>query len=178
MKMENNSIENLFASLENEWDIHEPSRGHAQRFLDKQHRKRGNMPKWLPLSIAASILVAIGLLTFRNDKIRTPELASLSKSSRETDSVFTAAIKYELEKVKEKNSPLNKQIVKDAMVQLELMNSDYEKIRLELAKNGESEQLIHALISNLKIQISFLENVLQRIQNNEQLKANTNENHI
>jgi hypothetical protein len=43
----------------------------------------------------------------------------------------------------------------------------------ELEANGESKP-IKALISNLQIRISFLQEVLQHIENNEKLK-NSNE---
>lgn len=177
MKTEHDSIENLFTQLEGQWDIFEPSRGHSERFLDKQSRKKIKV-RWLPLSIAASILLAVGWFTFLNDNssLHSGQMAVMSKQTRETDSVFTAIIKYEMQRIEQKNSSVNKQIVADALAQLQQMDEDYEKIKADLAKGGESQQLIHALVSNLKTQISFLESVLDRIEKNEQLNETTHEN--
>ncbi|RZJ66616.1 MAG: anti-sigma factor [Flavobacterium sp.] len=176
MKTENDSIESLFTQLEGQWDIYEPSRGHSERFLDKQSRKTQKV-RWFPMSIAASILLAVGWFTFinNNNPGRQQQIAEMSSQTRETDSVFTAIIKYEMQRIKQKNSPINQQIIKDALAQLEEMDADYEKIKTDLAKGGESQQLIHALVSNLKTQISFLENILDKIEQNEQLNDTTNE---
>lgn len=178
MKTENDSIENLFKNLEGQWDIYEPSRGHSDRFLDKQARKKSKPAYSITLAIAASIVLAFGLFTFFDKGERPQQLAEMSKQTREADSVFTAIIKYEVTRMKGKDSEQNRQIVSDALAQLEKMDADYEKIKTDLTKRGETQQLIHALISNLKTQIAFLENVLQRIEQNEKLNTITNENVI
>lgn len=175
----NDKMENLFEKFENQWDIHEPDENHYDRFLAKQSRgKKKNQNRWY-LSIAASILVIIGCFTFfnsNNHKLSKAEsLEFASRQTRETDSIFSAIIKIELEKVKEKNSPINQQIVADALQQMKTLDQDYEKIKLELIKNGESKQIIHAMIRNLKTRISFLENVLQHIENNEKINNTTHE---
>lgn len=176
MKTENDSIENLFKNLEGQWDIHEPSRGHSDRFLDKQARRKAKPAYSITLAIAASVVLAFGLFTFYDKGDRPQQLAAMSQQTREADSVFTAIIKYEVSRMKEKDSKENRQIVNDALAQLKEMDADYEKIRAELAKGGETQQLIHALISNLKTQIAFLENVLRQIEQNEQLNTTTDEN--
>jgi cellobiose phosphorylase len=56
------------------------------------------------------------------------------------------------------------------------LDKDYDTIIQELEANGESKPIINALISNLQIRISFLQNVLQHIENNEKLKNIPNEN--
>ena len=175
-------MEDLFEKLEGQWDIHEPDENHYDRFLAKQARKRSRSRRWYGLSIAASVLLLVGFFTFFNDNLRIgsekSELQFASKQTRETDSIFTAMIKIELEKVKEKKSPLNEKIVADALVQMEKLDKDYEKIKQELIKNGESKQIIHAMIRNLKIRIAFLEDVLLHIENNEKLNDTTHENTI
>jgi hypothetical protein len=180
MEMNNDKMDDLFEKLQGQWDIHEPDGNHYDRFLAKQSRKKSKTNRWYALSIAASILLIIGFFTFFNDNLnKTPQNSDLqfaSKQTRETDSIFTAMIRLELEKVKQKKSPINEKIVSDALIQMEKLDKDYEKIKQELIKNGESKQIIHAMIRNLKIRIAFLEDVLAHIENNE--KINTHENTI
>ena len=45
----------------------------------------------------------------------------------------------------------------------------------EVQKNGENKQIIYAMISNLQTRISFLQTVLKRIEENENLKNTTDE---
>ncbi len=56
--------------------------------------------------------------------------------------------------------------------------NNYEKIIKELETNGESKQIIYAMISNLQTRISFLQNVLLHIENNEKLKNISDEKTI
>lgn len=177
MKKENDSIDNLFAHLDGHWDIYEPSRGHSDRFLDKQARKKSKPAYMKPLAVAATLVLFFGLFTFYDKATSRPQqLAEMSKQTRETDSVFTSIIKYEMARMKNKDSDLNKPIIQDALLQLKAMDADYDKIKSDLAKGGENKQLIHALVANLKTQISFLENVLSRLEANEQLNTEKNEN--
>lgn len=177
MKTENDSIDNLFAHFEGQWDMYEPSRGHSDRFLDKQARKKQRPAYMKPLAIAATLVLFFGLFTFYDKANSRPkEFAEMSKQTKETDSVFTSIIKYEMARMKTKDSELNKPIIQDALLRLKAMDADYEKIKLDLAKGGENKQLIHALVANLKTQISFLENVLERLEANEQLNTKKNEN--
>jgi hypothetical protein len=50
------------------------------------------------------------------------------------------------------------------------LDSDYAKIIKELEVNGESKPIIYAMISNLQTRISFLQNVLKHIEDNENRK--------
>lgn len=182
MNRNNEQLDDLFEKFQGQWDIHEPDEDHFDRFLAKQSRKKNaRKNRWYSLSIAASVLLVVGFFTFFNGQLNKPKSADLqyaSKQTRETDSIFTAMIKIELEKVKQKKSPINQQIVADALVQMEALDRDYEKIKQELIKNGESKQIIHAMIRNLKTRIAFLEDVLQHIENNEKLNEKTHENTI
>lgn len=180
--MNNDKMDDLFEKFEGQWDIHQPDEDHYDRFLAKQARKKSKANRWYGLSIAASVLLIVGFFTFFNGNLgKAPQKSDLqfaSKQTRETDSIFTAMIRVELEKVKEKKSPINEKIVSDALVQMEKLDRDYEKIKQELIKNGESKQIIHAMIRNLKIRIAFLEDVLAHIENNEKLNETTHENTI
>ena len=55
------------------------------------------------------------------------------------------------------------------------LEADYEKITHELADKGENKQLIHAMITNLQTRISFLEDVLTKIENIKKIKESYHE---
>jgi hypothetical protein len=182
MEMNNDKMDDLFEKFHGQWDIHEPDDDHYDRFLARQARKKSKANRWYALSIAASILLIVSFFTFFNDNLnKAPQNSDLqfaSRQTRETDSIFTAMIRLELEKVQQKKSPINEKIVADALIQMQKLDQDYEKIKQELIKNGESKQIIHAMIRNLKIRIAFLEDVLAHIENNEKLNDTTHENTI
>jgi len=178
MEKKNDNLENLFERLQDTWDIHEPDENHYDRFLEKQFRKRSRRKYWTTLSIAASIVLLLGFFSIYQFDRPTEDFVFASKETRQTDSIFTAMIKMELDKVQQKKSPLNEKIIADALVQMKILDADYEKIKQELLKNGENKQIIHAMIRNLQTRISFLENVLEHLESNEKLQNTTDEKTI
>lgn len=175
MKKKNDPLDSLFHDYENQWDIHDLESNHSERFIAKQSRRINSNRKWYSVSIAASILIAIGLLTVFNKKESTNKPLLASAETIKTDSIFTVMVHYELNKIKEKNSPLNEKIIKDALFQMQQFDADYEKIKSELNKNGENKQIIYAMINNFKTRISFLESVLDQINSTEKLNTTTHE---
>ena len=182
MLSENNKIDKLFERLENQWDTEMPDANHYDRFLEKQSRKNSKRNRWYTLSIAASVLLIVGFFTFFSsshyNQSKTDSFTFASQETRQTDSIFTVMIKLELEKVKQRKSPRNEKIIADALIQMRALDADYERIKLELANHGESRQLIYAMIRNLQTRISFLENVLEHIENTENINISNNENTI
>lgn len=175
MKEKKDNLESLFKKFENQWDIYEPEANHAARFLMKQSRKRNIRSYWYPISIAASIILFVGYFSFFNQNETAKDLTFASKETQQTDSIFTSVIQMELQKVKDRKSPLNEKIVEDALVQMRDLDADYEKLKAELIKNGENKQLIYAMIRNLQTRITFLENVLAQIDATQNLKITTDE---
>lgn len=178
MKNENEKIDNLFEKLERQWDIEEIENNHEVRFLAKLKTKKQSKKYFLPIAIAASILLLLGISLFQTSEVKINELQFASKETKQTDSIFTVIIQKELEKINEKKSPENKKIIADALKQMKVLDQDYEKILQELKTNGESKQIIYAMISNLQTRISFLQTVLQHIEENEQKIQMPNEKTI
>ncbi|PIF62877.1 hypothetical protein CLV00_2547 [Flavobacterium sp. 11] len=178
MKKENKKLDKLFDKFENQWDIETIENHHEERFLKKLKSKKSNWKRFVSIGIAASIVVMLGLSIFNTTPKKTEELRFASKETKQTDSIFTVLIENELEKIREKKSPENEKIISDALKQMRTLDSDYEKIIKELETNGESKQIIYAMISNLQTRISFLQNVLLHIENNEKLKNISDEKTI
>ncbi|WP_029270504.1 anti ECF-type sigma factor [Flavobacterium sp. KJJ] len=175
MKKENDDLEQLFSKFENQWDVHEMNSDHQIDFLNKLNTKKPKKKNyWFMTAIAASIVLMLGISVFyKNEKPK--EFKFASKETQRTDSIFSILIDNELVKLKQKSSPENEQIINDALKQMKVFDADYQKIINELQKNGENKQIIYAMISNLQTRISFLQTVLQRIEENENLKNTTDE---
>lgn len=175
MKKENDNLDALFNKFENEWDVQEMSSDHQIDFLNKLNKKQPKKKKyWFVTAIAASLVLMLGIAVFyKNEKPK--EFKFASKETQRTDSIFSILIDNELIKLKEKSSPENEQIINDALKQMRVFDADYQKIINELQKNGENKQIIYAMISNLQTRISFLQTVLKRIEENENLKNTTDE---
>ena len=178
MKKENKKLDQLFEKYENEWDIEFLEISHEERFIKKLQPEKSNWKRFVTIGIAASIIIMLGLSIFNTTPKKTEDLRFASKETKQTDSIFTILIENELEKIKEKKSPENERIIADALQQMRTLDSDYAKIIKELETNGESKQIIYAMISNLQTRISFLQNVLLHIENTEKLKNITDEKTI
>ncbi len=178
MKKENKKLDKLFEKFENEWDIESLETSHEERFIKKLKPEKSNWKRFVSIGIAASIIIMLGLSIFNTTPKKTEDLRFASKETKQTDSIFTILIENELEKIREKKSPENERIIADALQQMRTLDSDYAKIIKELETNGESKQIIYAMISNLQTRISFLQNVLLHIENTEKLKNITDEKTI
>lgn len=178
MKKENDELDQLFNKFENQWDVREMSSDHQVDFLNKLNKKQPKRKNYAVWAIAASIVLFLGVSIFYNNNEKPKELKFASNETKRTDSIFSILIKNELVKLKEKNSPENEQIINDALKQMKVFDADYEKIIKEVQKNGENKQIIYAMISNLQTRISFLQTVLQRIEENENLKNTSHEKTI
>ncbi|QSW88968.1 MULTISPECIES: anti-sigma factor [Flavobacterium] len=175
MKKENDELDQLFNQFENQWDIQELNPDHQVDFLNKLNKKQPKKRNYAGWAIAASIALLLGVSLFYNQDEKPKEFKFASQETKRTDSIFNILIENELVKLKEKSSPENEQIINDALKQMKVFDADYEKIIKEVQKNGENKQIIYAMISNLQTRISFLQTVLQRIEENEKLKNTSDE---
>lgn len=175
--MNTNNIDDLFKKFDGQWDVEEPATGHQDRFLDRLERK--NKKKFsfkLLMPVAAAILILFGVFMSRQQEPATQNtMAKVSPEVRETQIYFASIIKKELAKVEKENSPETQKLVKDALTHMEELERDYNKLTQELIKKGENKQIIHAMITNLQTRISFLEEVLTRIENTKKLKEKYHE---
>ena len=181
--MKKDNLNTLFKNLEKDFNIEMPNLGHEQRFLNKLNSEsvaKGIKPSrnlWKPLiGIAASIALLISLsIGFQQDST-TNDLASISPEMANTQSFFTNAIAEELDKLEAETSPEVQILIKDAMIQMNILENDYEKLKQNLTESGEDKRVIYAMISNFQNRIELLQNVLQQIEDVKQLKNNTYEN--
>ncbi|WP_179335150.1 hypothetical protein [Winogradskyella costae] len=185
--MTDDHLERLFNDLKGEFNIETPHKNHEQRFLDKLKAKDSVVPEtkkqsgfnWKPfLAIAASIVICFGIYSVIPGEPETLDLASVSPEMSETQDFFTITIENELKKLNKERSPLTEQIINDALVQIQQLETDYQKLKTDLTESGKNQRVIYAMISNFQTRIDILNTVLEQIETVKQFKSNSNENII
>ncbi|WP_335967177.1 hypothetical protein [Galbibacter sp. PAP.153] len=187
MKPKDN-IEHLFDELKNDWDVEEPQKGHEARFLNKleKQQKVVALPKrksralvWKALSIAASlaILVAIGAKLFYEPSPVVEHVKEPTEIEK-TEFYFSSLINEEMEKIQAEATPETKQMIDDAMLQIKKLETDYKELETDLANDGNSKQILNAMIINFQTRINLLQDVLSQIEEVKQIKTSNNESQI
>jgi len=185
--MEKDKIESLFENLKSEFDIEEPSVGHELRFISKLEGKQAKVVRvnpekssfWKPLlSIAASLVLLLAISTVVLKKSQVKDLASISPELSQTQDYFTSAINNELASLNNERSPETETIIKDALEQINLLEIEYENLKIDLTESGDDKRVIYAMISNFQNRIDLLQNVLKQIEEVKQLNNNNNENNF
>lgn len=189
MNNEKDKIETLFSNLKDSWDAEEPTIGHKERFMAKLEKQEVAKTKtnssrrlWLTIAtpIAAAIVVFLGIfLTYTPEEnieaTTNTEIADLPPKVQETQLYFSGIIKQEMAKIEKESTPETKKIVDDAVIRMAELEKDYDMLIIEIQKNGENKRIIRAMITNLQTRISFLEEVLIKIENTKKLKQNYHE---
>lgn len=176
--MNTNNIHTLFENQEN-WDLESPKFGHEDRFLKKLRKEhfKNNKTKWISISIAASLLLGFGFF-FINYNSTNSNKVVFSSQVQQTHDYFSSVINSELATLKKQETPDSEVLVNDAMKQMNALENDYEKLKLEISKNGENKQIVYAMITNMQTRISFIKSVVDQVEIIKNLKNNNNENHI
>jgi hypothetical protein len=178
----NNKLEKYFKDNQQYFDIQEPEVDHFKRFENKlkkiNKRKSITFQKWYVIAAAASIILFIGIgigFNFSNQQL---ELAHVSPKMEETQMYFASVINIELEKVKSQKNSYNEQVITDALVQLKILEDNYNKLTYELYESSEDRRIIYAMISNFQQRIQLLETLLNQIDTINQLKSKNYETHV
>jgi len=177
------NLENKFKGLENQFDIEEPTIGHFNRFeakLNQTNRNsRGSIVKLVAgLSIAASIILFVGIWLGSEFSDKGMQLASVSTEMQETQSYFVSVIEQELRIVENERNTTTEKIISDGLNQLKKLENQYSELTLELKESTEDKRIIYAMISNFQQRIDVLQSLLLQIEEIKQLKAQNNENYV
>jgi hypothetical protein len=158
--MSKDNLQELFHQLKNDFNVEEPSINHQERFLGKlnnQHKvvaKKSRYSFWNPvLGLAASIMLLVALVFGNQQSNELNDLASISPEMAETQDFFTSTIEAELIKVQSESSPETKSLIEDALKQMQVLESNYEILKQDLAKSGNDKRVIYAMISNFQNRI-------------------------
>lgn len=177
------NLEHLFKNFENEFDIEEPAMGHFNRFQEKLNRNKTGKSQhnsfkiWL-LPIAASILLFVGIWIGKSFSNNGLELASISPKMEETQSYFVTTIQQELESIENERNSTTEQLINDAFIQLNKLETQYAVLTLELKESTEDKRIIYAMIANFQQRIDLLQGLLSQIEDVKQLKKQQHENYV
>ncbi|RXG15677.1 hypothetical protein DSM03_10290 [Leeuwenhoekiella aestuarii] len=181
------NLENWFEEQRDCFDIAEPGDGHELRFLDKlKERKKEEkvvttrtLDWWKPLAAAAAIVLIVfaGYATVK-PTVSNVGLAAVSPEMAKTQDFFTKAIEEELYNINEARTPQTQKLVEDALVQLEILEKDYNKLTNDLATSGEDKRVIYAMIANFQARIDLLNTVLKEIESIKKIKTNDYEDQL
>ena len=174
--MEHKNINELFEGTTN-WDFESPESGHEKRFLEKLQVTKLKKRNWIPLSLVASLFLSFGVLLYFYSNFQQEEI-QLSPQVQETQDYFSSVIQSELKNLKEQKNPMTTVLITDALNEMKKLETDYEKLKKEIAKNGENKQVIFAMITNMQTRISFLQQVMEQVDQINNFNTDKNENHL
>ena len=174
--MEHKNINELFEGTTN-WDFENPENGHEKRFLEKLNVAQPKKRNWIPLSLVASLFLSFGVLMYFYSNFQQEEI-QLSPQVQETHDYFSSVIQSELKSLKEQKNPQTTLLISDALNEMKKLETDYEKLKKEIAKNGENKQVVFAMITNMQTRISFLQQVMEQVEQLNNFNTDTNENHV
>jgi hypothetical protein len=181
--MKKDTIENLFDRLQGEFDVFETPNGHQKRFMDrlqKQEQRTTSVVTWKKvISIAAvfAVIVTLGSFFFNSD-VKAANLASVSPEMEQTQSFFTTAINNEIQTLKSFDSPETEALINDALKQIDILESKYQILMVDLVDSGYDQRVIYAMINNFQKRIDLLENVINTVKEIKNLNNQNNENTI
>jgi len=180
MKNERDTIDDLFGHFDGQWDMEHPELGHQERFLNRlESKKKKRFSLKIAGPVAAAIAIMLGLfIVFESGYGNSMALNKMSPQAKETQVYFSSIIQKELAKVEKENSPETQRVVTDALIHMKQLESDYDNLTQELQEKGENKKILHAMITNLQVRITFLEKVLVQIENIKKIKESHHENNI
>lgn len=182
--MDKKELEGFFKELEGAFDIENPQEGHRERFLQKLQtgRKTANMDHkkngwWKPLSIAASIvfLLSLGLSLYNSFPTREEKIAKISPEASKTEFYFANLVNEQVKELKKESTPETEKIITDTMVQLKILETDYQKMEKDLLKGGNSKLILSAMIVNFQTRMDLLQDVLDQIETIKSIKNKSDE---
>ena len=185
MSLKNENLEELFNSLRSEFDTEEPAKGHEERFMEKLNAMQGVISIrrqkrnwWKPLSIAASIVLLIGLSIgyFGNEPTIEERVAEISPEASQTHFYFANLVQEQVGELEKLDSPETKVIIEDTMSQLQKLEENYSKLEKDLLEGGDSRLILSAMITNFQTRIDLLEEVMNQIDAIKNIKSYNDEN--
>lgn len=156
-------LHNFFS--ENDFDFQEPHSGHFQRFekkLEGTQNKKSTSWRWM--SIAASIILAMGIFIGQQLQPKTPTLSGISEKMEEVETYFVNTINYEIVELEKSRNLETEEVIEKALEKIEELEDDYQTFIQELENNGEQRKVIHQMIQNYQQRLEILQNTLTQIE--------------
>jgi hypothetical protein len=173
------NIEQYFEKNKGNFDLAEPGAGHFERFrsrLQEQKEDSGgrNSFSYYLMAIAASVLLVFGYWLGNYSSSQGLELADVSPQMEETQNFYVSSIRKEMEQISTKRTDENTRIIDDAFRQLEILETNYQKLTLELKESGADKRVIHAMIMNFQNRLFVLQNLMEQLEELETMVPEEN----
>ena len=173
------NLEHYFEKNKGSFDVYEPNVGHFERFRARLEDEKGSTGErssfsYYVMAIAASVLLVFGYWLGNFNSNQGIELAEVSPQMEETQNFYVASIRKEMEKISGKRTAENTKIIDDAFKQLEILETNYQKLTLELKESGADKRVIHAMITNFQNRLFVLENLMDQLEELENMAPEEN----
>lgn len=188
--------------LKDSGDGHTLPEGHQSRFQDKlakalpeeepqknSNKKSSNGFAFF-LKIAAVLIVAGGIVWFafaktdsniepqivdtetieETEEERPVQLSDLSPQFKKVEDYYLASINVEIARLEITDE--NKELIDSFLKQLEDLDKEYERLNKEITESGISEEMINAMVENLKLRLELLSKLKKKLN---ELKASEND---
>ena len=184
MNQNDGKLEELFRDLKGSFDTEEPTAGHQERFLARLDSAKGVVRLqqrrsnwWKPLSIAASVVLLIGLgfTFFTAEPSIEEQVAEISPEVSQTQFYFANLIEEQVKELESQSSPETEKMIADTMAQLEKLESNYAKLEQDLINGGDSKLILSAMITNFQTRIDLLQEVMNNIESIKNIKTYSDE---
>ena len=157
--------------------------GHEARFLNKLEKQLPKKTSRFQLKLVASVLLIIGLSVSGmlylnrsnpNNDPKTQELVNtkptetqktlgdISPDLKKIESFYLANINLQLADMK--ITANNKALFESYITELDHLNNEYQKLNNELNSKGVNSDIVNALISNLKLRLSLMQRLNNKLQ--------------
>ncbi|WP_103070762.1 hypothetical protein [Aquimarina sediminis] len=178
--------------------------GHQQRFMSRLEkelpkRNRSSTYNWLKIAASVVVIFSVSLLTynqFDSNKVEGTEvvnvdntvknstvllnkqsspLAEISPQYETYENNMLTSIKVQLSKITIDDT--NRELVEGFMARLDNLDKEYQRLNKELIDVGPNVQSVEAMMENLKIRLSLLNRLKNRLKELESIE-NENYNEI
>ncbi len=178
--------------------------GHQQRFMDRleielpvKTTKNINY-SWLKIAASVVIILSVSMMTFNQFQGDTPNttdivdntevknsmvvldkqsspLAEISPEYEKVENTILTSIKFQLSQITVDDT--NRELVESFMARLKNLDGEYQRLNKELMEVGPNQQSIEAMIENLKMRLSLLNRLNDKLKELEKI-ANENYDEI
>lgn len=170
------------------------SKGHQSRFEDRlaqalpvqeDTHKGSQKGVFFFMKIAAVLILAVGTVWFvannafaeadseentivsnTPDEKRSLQLSDLSPDFKKVENYYLASINLEITRLEINDE--NKELIDSFLKQLGELDKEYQRLNKEITESGISEEMVNAMIENLKLRVELLSKLKRKLS---ELKA-------
>lgn len=158
------NIEDIIRSNTNSFFNEDPPSGHLDRFQQRLLNK--NHFIWPLLRVAAIIVLvlSVSLALYYQDVT----IGTISSEMAETEMYYQSILDQKLNYVK---NVLNDQQYTSIKQELKVMDKNFLYLKEDLKLNPDDQRIIHAMINNYQLKIELVQQVIDQVNYNNNIKS-------